>query len=195
MSRKVTPLRKNSRAVSRKSKNSGKAPVLTRQKPVKGPRGEDEFIDKCTERYFFESTGVKLYDAAIRKAPQQFRAKLTEIRDQERAHAQMLREVIRTLDADPRVMTDSAKLSQIESSGIIHVVEHGNFEEVMDALLVLELVDHAKWELLIEIADELGDDEAKESFEEALGDETDHLVYIREQIVQTTMYRLQTRAA
>ncbi|OFZ53142.1 MAG: hypothetical protein A2428_11980 [Bdellovibrionales bacterium RIFOXYC1_FULL_54_43] len=164
-------------------------------KPVRGPRGEDEFIDKCTERYYFESAGVSLYDAAIRKAPQQFRAKLTEIRDQERAHAQMLREVIRTLDADPGVMTESAKLSQIESSGVIHVIEHGNFEAVMDALLVLELVDNAKWELLIEIADELGDDEAKESFEDALGDEADHLVYIREQIVQTTMYRLQTRAA
>jgi len=149
-----------------------------------------EFIDKCTARWLFEKTGVHLYEEAIRKCPKNgpngMRERLEEIRDQEKDHEEMLEEVIRSFGADPHQLTKSARITQMESVGIVNVVEKEDFSAVIDALLAAELVDTANWELLMMLGDSMGGDrfqQFRSRFEEALRHETEHLRFIRGTIV------------
>ena len=169
--------------------------TIEKMDPQMDDPGVQEFIDKCTERWLFEKTGVKLYEAALRKCPDEFRDKLQEFRDEEKEHEEMLEEVIRRYGADPHTLTRSARITQLESEGIVKVVENEDFDAVIDALLAAELVDNAKWELLIELAEELDDMDAKNQFEDALDEEEDHLDFVRDQSLQISLNRIENIAA
>jgi hypothetical protein len=47
------------------------------------------------------------------------------------------------------------------------------------ALLAAELSDNAGWDLLVQIADDVGDREAKRAFKKRLHQEEDHLIFVR----------------
>jgi len=51
--------------------------------------------------------------------------------------------------------------------------------QCLHALLTAELTDNAGWELLIKLADNLGQDEMKAEFETALQKEEEHLQNVR----------------
>jgi hypothetical protein len=52
-------------------------------------------------------------------------------------------------------------------------------EDVFDSLLAAELLDHAGWNLLINLAAELEDDEAHDALRERLDQENRHLHEVR----------------
>ena len=146
------------------------------------------FIDKLGERLGFERTGVRLYQAALLKfdvhgtwegGPS--REQLEKILRDELSHFVLVREAMEKLGADPTALTPSANLVSVASKGIPEVLvdPRTNLVQCLEALLVAELTDNAGWELLVELAEGLGQTELAEQFEQALGVEAEHLMLVR----------------
>jgi ferritin-like protein len=146
------------------------------------------FIDKLGERAGFERTGVRLYEAALSKydvygtwpgGPS--RVQLEKIMNEELAHFALVRDAIETLGADPTALTPCANLSAVASKGIPAVLTdpRTNLIQCLEALLIAELTDNAGWELLIELAQGLGQTELVNQFEQALATEAEHLMLVR----------------
>lgn len=146
------------------------------------------FIDKLGERAGFERTGVRLYEAALLKfdvhgswdgGPSRYQ--LEKIHRDELAHFVLVREAIEKLGADPTALTPCADLMSVASKGIPEVLvdPRTNLVQCLEALLVAELTDNAGWELLIELAQGLGQTDLVEQFEQALSVEAEHLMLVR----------------
>jgi hypothetical protein len=142
------------------------------------------FIDKLGERLAFERTGTRLYEAAIAKyevygswpgGPS--REQLQKILFDELSHFTLVTEAMVKLGADPTAMTPSADVIAVVSQGLPMVLAdpRTNLRQSLEALLVAELSDNAGWELLIELARGLGQDELVARFQVALDAEADHL--------------------
>lgn len=151
----------------------------------------EQLLDLLQERLAFERSGVKLYDSVIRKIERAggpstpMLGQLHEHRNQEKEHEEWLEAQIRDLDGDPQVETDGAKLVHTESLGLERVIDaDDNVAHVLHALLTAELADNAGWELLVELADDADDDEAKKAFEERLNQEQEHLTLLRKAVLR-----------
>jgi len=150
----------------------------------------DPLIDLMTERLTFERAGVKLYDKildALEQADGRFRGmlpKMQQFRDEEKDHEEWLEEKIRALGGDAHGRTPKAELTEAESEGIGKVVleEEHEVPELFHALLAAELVDNAGWTLLVELADQADDSEARREFEKRMREEEDHLMFVREAV-------------
>ena len=148
---------------------------------------KEKLIDLLSERLAFERTSVKLYDAIIEKLEmsndERALAIIDELRvqrDQEQEHAEWLAEEIRALGGDPRVTTQLAELALRESKGIEEVILDGDDQlpHLLHGLLAAELTDNAGWDLLLALADEAGDREAKRQFKKRMHEEQDHLAFV-----------------
>jgi len=144
-------------------------------------------IDLLSERLAFERSSVRLYDAVIEKleASNDERAlaivdELRVQRDQEQEHQEWLAEEIRALGGDPRVTTELAELVLRETKGIEDVILDGDDQlpHLLHGLLAAELTDNAGWDLLLALADEAGDREAKRQFRKRLREEQEHLSFV-----------------
>jgi rubrerythrin len=152
-------------------------------------KNRSKVIDLLTERLAFERAGVKLYDAILARmessAEEEVVAmvdQMREYRNQEWEHEEFLEEQIRELGGDGHGQTELARLTHRESLGIEEVVfdPTSPLPHLFHALLTAELVDNAGWDLLVELADEAGDKEAKKGFKRCLKEEEAHLVFVRE---------------
>ena len=146
----------------------------------------EKLIDLLCERLAFERAGVRLYDTIIAKLDasgggiEAFRDEMQRYRDQEKEHEEWLEGCVRDLGGDTSVRTDLVRLVEQESKGIEQVVETDDLlPHAIHALLTAELVDNAGWELLVELADDADDREAREAFRKRLHEEEDHLVFVR----------------
>ena len=146
----------------------------------------DKLIDLLCERLAFERTSVRLYDTILGKLDAsgasviEFRDEMQRYRDQEKEHEEFLEGCVRDLGGDAAVRTDLVQLVQRESKGIEQVVETDDLlPHVIHALYTAELVDNAGWELLVELADDADDREAREAFRKRLHEEEDHLICVR----------------
>jgi bacterioferritin (cytochrome b1) len=147
-----------------------------------------KLIDLLCERLAFEREGVHLYDSILSKLDATpgggsigaFRDELQTFRDQEKEHEEWLEKQIRDLGGDTNVKTEMATLVERESQGIDQVVTTDDLlPHVMHAMLTAELVDNSGWELLIELADDADDKEARAEFRKRLHEEEDHLMFAR----------------
>jgi rubrerythrin len=145
-------------------------------------------LDKLGERIAFERSSVRLYDALLVKlsaaSPHDtgiHRKELEEIRDDELLHFGVLCEAARKLGADPTVMTSSADVMGVASSGLLQVLTDSRttLSQGLEAILVAELADNDGWELLIQLADGFGSDDLSEEFRRCLEEEREHLVKVR----------------
>lgn len=148
-----------------------------------------EVLDMLSARVTFERTGVKLYDAVIEKIEdggdaryQPLLGTLQKHRNEEKEHEEWLEQQIRSLGGDPHVKTEMARLEEEESQGIQSVILDGHTEvpHLIHALLTAELADNAGWDLLVKLADDAGDREAKKEFTKRMAHEVKHLAYLRE---------------
>ena len=145
-------------------------------------------IDLLTERLTFERSGVKLYDSIIAKVEasvdeeaRRLLDQLREHRDEEKEHEEWLEEQIRALGGDAHGQTEMSELVKRESRGIEDVILDGDndLSHLVHALLVAELADHAGWDLLVELAEEARDRDAKKAFKKRLHEEEEHLLFAR----------------
>src|SRR5690606_32390313 len=133
-------------------------------------------LDKMAERAAFERTGTRLYDMMLQKvtaAPELPRGLtlegVQEIRDEEHAHFQLLTAAIEGLGADPTVMTPCANVTGVQGMGLVQAMGEPRLTiaQALSTLLAAEVIDAASWELLIELAQQFGQDTLVEQFTEA----------------------------
>ena len=156
------------------------------------------FMDKLSERLAFERTGTRLYDALINKcealgeSDRPSLAELQEIRDEEHRHFLLLSEAVTSLGGDPTVQCPCADVQAVASLGIMQVLNdpRTTVSQCLNALLTAELTDNAGWELLIDLAEELGHDDLSEPFTEALTNEQDHLLKVQTWLSERVMSKV-----
>lgn len=154
-------------------------------------RNRDKVIDLLNERLTFERAGVRLYDSIVQNmrassSPEIARmlAPMQEHRDEEKEHEEWLEEQIRSLGGDAHARTEMSELVIVESAGVEKVVTTDkDLVHQMHALLTAELVDNAGWELLLELADEADDDDARGELRRRLHEEEKHLLFVRRVMV------------
>jgi hypothetical protein len=159
------------------------------------------FLDKLGERIAFERTGTRLYEAALAKlevygtwegGPS--REQLQKILTDELSHFVLVSEAMVKMGGDPTAMTPSADVAAVASEGIPKVLvdPRTNLKQSLEALLVAELTDNAGWELLIELARGLGQDELVTRFQAALDAEAEHLVWVTKWVAAGAMGEART---
>jgi bacterioferritin (cytochrome b1) len=154
-------------------------------------KNKDKVIDLLTERLTFERSAVRLYDAIVNdmqrsQNPEVARmlSPMKQHRDQEKEHVTWLEAQIRGIGGDSQGKTEMSDLITAESAGIEKVIT-GDHDLVhqMHALLTAELVDNSGWELLLELADDADDPEARKEFRKRLHEEEEHLIFMRRAVV------------
>ncbi|HEX5964778.1 MAG TPA: ferritin-like domain-containing protein [Pyrinomonadaceae bacterium] len=157
-------------------------------------------LDKLSERLAFERMGVRLYEALLNKcetlgetSPGPTLDEVRTIGAEELEHFLMLNETITELGGDPTVESPSADIAAVASMGILQVLTdpRSSVTQCLQVLLTAELTDNAGWELLIELASNLGYDEMRENFETALTHEEEHLQNVREWLSDSVMEKAQ----
>ena len=158
------------------------------------------FLDKLSERLAFERMGVRLYEALLNKcealgesSPGPTLEDIRHIGGEELDHFLMLNETIEELGGDPTVESPSADIAAVTSMGIMQVLTdpRSSVPQCLQALLTAELTDNAGWELLIELASNLGYDDMREQFETALTHEEEHLQNVRDWLSDCVLDKVQ----
>jgi ferritin-like protein len=154
-------------------------------------------LDKLGERIAFERTGTRLYGALITKHTAVLNAgeeglppasgdeaaeeTLRRIRDEELRHFHLLCQAVKNMGGDPTAQTPSADVTAAASMGLMQVMTDPSttLAQCLNTILTAELTDNAGWEMLIELAEEAGQNAMTEAFSQALRDEQQHLVIVR----------------
>lgn len=115
--------------------------------------------------------------------------RLREYRDREREHQQWLEQQIESLGGDTAAKTPKSELLEMETEGLSKVILSNDapVEQKLHALLGVELVENAAWQLLVELAEEAEEDEAKREFSKRLHHEEEHLSLVRKALEKLTM--------
>jgi rubrerythrin len=161
-------------------------------------KNRDKVIDLLNERLTFERAGVKLYDRILEvmreKGDENVNRMLSEMqehRDEEKEHEEWLEAQIRALGGDAHAETEHSRLVERESTGIEQVVmSDPELPHLFHALLAAELVDNAGWDLLVSLADEAGDHEARREFRKRMHHEADHLLLVRKAVQKFSMHEV-----
>jgi len=140
-------------------------------------------IDKVAERMAFERGGTRLYDAALVKVLALAHGtpvtveRMKHIRDQEAEHAELLRQALVDLGADPTAQTPCADLVGVQAMGLMQSVTdpRTSLPQTLSSLMAAELIDVTSWEMLSRLARSLGHDPLADRFDQALEQETQHL--------------------
>lgn len=107
---------------------------------------------------------------------------LQRIRGEEQAHMMLVRQALEELGADPTAMTPCADMAGVTAMGLMQTLTdpRTTVAQCLNALLTAELSDHAGWELLMELAEDLGHDEMAVRFSVAATTEAEHLSIVKE---------------
>jgi hypothetical protein len=154
------------------------------------------FIDRLGERLAFERAGVRAYEAVLTK----FEALgswdggpthdlLMEQHDDELEHFRFLTDTIEGLGADPTAMTPSADLTALSAEGIFKVLAdpRTTLPQALQGILMLEDADMEGWQLLIGLADGIGQDTLADRFREAHETEETHQARVREWLAKAVL--------
>ena len=154
------------------------------------------FLDKLSERLAFERTGTRLYEALLNKcdalgeqSPGPTLEDIEHIGREELEHFLLINKTIAEIGGDPTVQSPSADVAGVASMGIMQVLTdpRSSMAQCLQAMLTAELTDNAGWELLINLADNLGYDDLKTEFESALANEEEHLLNVRNWLSECVM--------
>jgi tRNA isopentenyl-2-thiomethyl-A-37 hydroxylase MiaE len=155
--------------------------------------GSHSFLDKVGERLAFERIGARLYEALLSKYhASEEKSTLPELERLEQfyleeiKHFHLLVETMNKLGADYTALTPSADLAGVTAAGLVQIISdpRTSFSQSLEALLQAELIDHASWELLIELAEKVGLTEVATHFQVALEEESLHLQLIKDWVKQ-----------
>jgi rubrerythrin len=154
-------------------------------------------LDKLGERLAFERQGTRLYEAFLQKcesltledASGPSAEELRHICQEELEHFHLLQNAITALGGDATVQTPSADVAGVLSHGVLQVVSdpRTTIPQTLQAMLTAELVDNDGWQMLQDLAAELGQDDLEEQCRKAFEEEQEHLEKVREWLTSMTM--------
>ncbi len=107
---------------------------------------------------------------------------LQRIRSEEQEHMMLVRQALEELGADPTAMTPCADIAGVTGMGLMQTLTdpRTTVAQCLNALLTAELTDHAGWELLMELAEDLGHDDMAVRFSVAATTEAEHTSTVKE---------------
>ncbi|HEY0144519.1 MAG TPA: ferritin-like domain-containing protein [Thermoanaerobaculia bacterium] len=150
-------------------------------------------LDKMGERLAFERTGSRMYEALLVKvaagAVGPTASDLEELRAEELRHFELVRRHLVRMGADPTVQTPCADLAGVQAMGVLQVLSdpRTTLSQCLNAVLTTELADTAGWELLAKLANESGEKEMAQEFEQAHVAEMEHDVRVKAWLTQLVM--------
>jgi ferritin-like metal-binding protein YciE len=159
----------------------------------------EQVVDLLCERLAFERSTVRLYDRILEAlrvggdaSTRELHATMLKHREEENEIARWLEGRIRELGGDERAETDLARLATREARGIDEVAENdaADITHLLHALLAVEGVDNAGWDLLVHLADAAGDARTKHELERRLRQERQHLAFVRQAIERLAIQTL-----
>lgn len=145
-------------------------------------------LDALGARLACERTGTRIYEALLVKVrtvgPQAGGPTvqdLSEIWNDELSHFQLVKDAIEQLGGDPTVMTPGANREGVAAIGPLQIASDPrlNVRESLHAALLIELADNDSWELLLRLAESLGQSALAKSFRTCLVTEEQHLKRVR----------------
>jgi rubrerythrin len=146
-------------------------------------------LDKLGERLAFERQGTRLYEAFMQKVETLASddpngpdiENLRHICAEELEHFKLLQEAIVELGGDATVQSPSADVAGVLSHGALQIVSdpRTTVAQGLQALLTAELVDNDGWEMLQNLAEQLGNADLAEECGSALEEEREHLESVR----------------
>lgn len=157
-------------------------------------------LDKLSERLAFERMGTRLYDALINKceilgesSPGPTLAELQQIRDEELAHFLLLKRSVTELGGDPTVQSPCADIAGVASLGIMQVLTdpRTSVTQCLQAILTAELTDNDGWQLLVNLAADLGYAEMAQEFQSAQEHEAQHVENVRSWLTAKVLEKAQ----
>jgi bacterioferritin (cytochrome b1) len=144
--------------------------------------------DLLCERLAFERSGIRLYDriiAAMQASSDpelhSLQSTMEEHRAEEKEHEEWLEAQVRALGGDAGAACDGARLAAREAAGLEEIAANdaNDLPHLIHALLAAESVDNSGWELLVELAEDVNDREARREFTRRLHHEREHLAFVR----------------
>jgi rubrerythrin len=154
-------------------------------------------LDKLGERLAFERQGTRLYETFIQKVEAIALGdgngptveELRHICDEELEHFHLLQRVISQLGGDATAMTPSADIAAVISHGVVKVASdpRTTIAQTLQAVLTAELADNDGWQMLQQLAAELGHDDLEKQCERALQQEQEHLQNVRAWLTDMTL--------
>jgi hypothetical protein len=154
-------------------------------------------LDKLGERLAFERQGTRLYEAFLQKFESlavegengPTTADLRRICDEEFDHLHLLQQAIAKLGGDGTVQTPSANIAGVLSKGAVEVVTdpRTTIAQSLQAILTAELADNDGWQMLNQLAAQLGLEELEEQSSKAFAAEQEHLEKVREWLLAMTL--------
>jgi hypothetical protein len=107
-------------------------------------------------------------------------ALVKEIRDEEARHFALCVEAIESLGGDPTLQTPCADLTGVQGMGLMLAMNEPRttLSQALQTLLAAEVIDVASWELLIDLAEQLGRTELATRFSDALTRENEHVARV-----------------
>lgn len=154
-------------------------------------------LDKLGERLAFERQGTRLYEAFLQKVEllgpeEESGLNATDLRhicDEEFEHFRMLQQTIVKLGGDATVKTPSANVAAVLSKGVVEIIAdpRTTFAQSLQALLTAELTDNDGWQMLSQMAAQLGLEELEEQCRTALAAEREHLEKVRGWLLSATL--------
>ncbi|MFC0676315.1 hypothetical protein ACFFGH_00440 [Lysobacter korlensis] len=145
-------------------------------------------LDKLGERAAYERSGVRIYEAMLRKLdgaedlpPGLTEAALREIRDDEASHFALLCDAIERLGGDSTTQTPCADITGVQALGLVQVMNdpRTTTAQALETLLAVERIDTASWELLVSLMDGFGQEELANEFSRAHVRELEHEERVR----------------
>jgi hypothetical protein len=153
-------------------------------------------LDKLGERLAFERQGTRLYEAFLQKVELlgsetengPTAADLRHICDEEFEHFRLLQQAIAALGGDATVLTPSTDVAGVLSKGVVEIVgdPRTTLAQTLQAMLTAELVDNDGWQMLNQLAAQLGLEELEEQARQALQEEQEHLEKVRGWLLSIT---------
>ena len=159
-------------------------------------RHAEVLIDCLGGRLAFERTGTRLYDALMGKfvlrkdeAAMVSMEHLMQFRAEEAAHIGICWDALRQLGADPTCVTPMADTNAVASVGLMQIITDPRMTigQSLHAIHVAELADNDGWTLLINLAQQMGQDDMVANFRRALEEEDRHLEALRQWMKQIAM--------
>jgi rubrerythrin len=154
-------------------------------------------LDKLGERLAFERQGTRLYQAFLQKfetlaeddelGPSS--EEIKHICEQELEHFKLLQKAIVQLGGDATVESPSADIAGLLSQGALQVVSdpRTTIPQSLQALLTAELADNDGWELLQQVAAEVGEKDLEKQCRKAFEHEQEHLDKVRGWVLEMTI--------
>jgi len=154
-------------------------------------------LDKLGERLAFERQGTRLYQTFIQKleampADDEHGPSADELRhicDEELDHFRLLQKAITDLGGDATAMTPSADVAGVISHGVLEIAcdPRTTIAQTLQAVLTAELADNDGWQMLQQLAAELGHSDLEKQCEKALEQEQEHLQNVRSWLANMTL--------